>query len=142
MNLVISAIEYFEQQLTEAKSEINMTGSIEKLASALPGIVAYRYNQLQEVEAILELLNIQLRKIRGEKFKHYLESYARTLTTRDAEKYADSDKDVLEYSEFVNFFAIIRNKYLGIMKGLENKSFQINNIVKLRVAGLDDASLD
>lgn len=138
---MLDAQQYFDAQLIEARKEVNVSGSLERLAAMLPGITEYRFAQFQEVEAILELLNIQLKRKRGEKFRFYLEQYNRTLTTRDAEKYADADPDVLDYSEFVNFFALIRNRYSGIMKGLESKSFQINNIVKLRAAGLDDAEI-
>ncbi len=127
--------------MIEARKEVNISGSLERLSATLPGIMEYRFAQLQEVESILELLNIQLKRKRGEKFRFYLEQYNRTLTTRDAEKYADADQDVLDYSEFVNFFALIRNRYMAITKGLESKSFQINNIVKLRTAGLDDANI-
>ena len=44
-------------------------------------------------------------------------------------------------SNFINEFALVRNKYLGLLKAIDAKQFQINNIVKLRVAGLDDAEL-
>lgn len=138
---MLDAQQYFDAQLIEARKEINVSGSLERLSATLPGIMEYRFAQLQEVESILELLNIQLKRKRGEKFRYYLEQYNRSLTTRDAEKYADADQDVLDYSEFVNFFAFIRNRYLGITKGLESKGFQINNIVKLRTAGLDDANI-
>jgi len=36
---------------------------------------------------------------------------------------------------------LIRNKYMGLIKALDTKGFQINNIVKLRSAGLEDISL-
>jgi hypothetical protein len=36
---------------------------------------------------------------------------------------------------------MIRNKYLGIMKAIDTKQWQITNIVKLRVAGMDDTTL-
>jgi hypothetical protein len=36
---------------------------------------------------------------------------------------------------------LLRNKWLGVMKGIETKAFQINNIVRLRVAGMEDISL-
>jgi len=36
---------------------------------------------------------------------------------------------------------LVRNKYIGIIKALEAKQFQINNVVKLRAAGLEDISL-
>ena len=41
----------------------------------------------------------------------------------------------------INEFALLRNKFLGLLKAIDAKQFQINNIVKLRVAGLDDAEL-
>jgi hypothetical protein len=41
----------------------------------------------------------------------------------------------------VNEFALVRNKFLGLVKGLDNKQWQITNVVKLRVAGMEDAEL-
>ena len=37
--------------------------------------------------------------------------------------------------------ALIRNKYLGIMKGIEAKNFMLGRITKLRAAGLEDVTL-
>ena len=36
---------------------------------------------------------------------------------------------------------MIRNKYLGLMKAIDVKQWQITNIVKLRVAGMEDTVL-
>ena len=46
-------IDYYEQQLISARSEISVRGKLEKAISDLPGITEYRFNQLQEVEAVL-----------------------------------------------------------------------------------------
>jgi GR25 family glycosyltransferase involved in LPS biosynthesis len=35
----------------------------------------------------------------------------------------------------------MRNKWLGVLKALDQKQWQITNVVKLRVAGMEDASL-
>jgi hypothetical protein len=107
----------------------------------MPGIVEYRFNQLQEVEAILEWLGIQLRRKRSESFRKYTENYNRALTSRDAERYVDGDSDVVEWQLLINEFAMVRNKYLGLMKAIDAKQFQINNIVKLRVAGMEDTTM-
>ena len=80
------AIEHFERELLDAKKEVKIVGNIEKAAASMPGIVEHRYNQLQEIEAILNHLNIQLRKIRRRHFQKYLEGYQRAVTSRDAEK--------------------------------------------------------
>jgi hypothetical protein len=63
------------------------------------------------------------------------------LSSRDAEKYADGEQEVVEYEEIVNEVALVRNQYLGIIKALESKNWTLSNIVKLRVSGLEDASI-
>ena len=56
-----AAIGYFEHELEEAKAEVRIRGNVEKSAAEMPGIVEHRFNQLQELEAILEYLNTELR---------------------------------------------------------------------------------
>ena len=107
----------------------------------MPGVVEQRFGQLQEIESILEFLNIELRRMRSEKFRKFLEHYNRQLTSRDAEKYVDGDPDVVNQQHLINEFALLRNKYIGLSKALDANQFQINNIVKLRAAGLEDVSL-
>ena len=56
--------DYYEKELIAAKADIKINGKVEKELSNLPGETEHRFNQLQEIEAVLEHLNIQLRKIR------------------------------------------------------------------------------
>ena len=141
INNIPKAIQYFEDELIEAKSQIRIKGNVEKAAAEMPGIVEQRFNQLQELEAILEYLNIELRRLRSSFFKKYLENYARALSSRDVEKYVDGEADVVAYEKIINEFALMRNKWLGVTKALDQKQWQLTNIVKLRVAGMEDASL-
>jgi hypothetical protein len=138
---IIPAIDYYEKQLNEARIECSLKGNVEKHSRDMPGIVEHRFNQLQEIEAILEYLNIELRKIKTEKYRKFLEHYNKALSSRDADKYADGDADVVDQQHICNEFALVRNKYMGLIKALDAKQFQINNIVKLRAAGLEDISL-
>ncbi len=141
LNELPNAIQFFEHELISARSECKLHGSVEKAAANLPGIVEHRFNQLQEIEAILEYLNIELKRLRSKFFKKYLENYQRALSSRDVEKYVDGEADVVDYEKIINEFALIRNKWLGVLKSLDQKQWQITNIVKLRVAGMEDASL-
>lgn len=139
---IIECIEHFEDEYAASRKELTIKGKpLEKHSSELPGIFEHRFSQLQEIEAILEHLNILLRKKRSETFKKYFEHYQRQLSARECEKYVDSEPDVVDLTHLVNEFALLRNKYLSMIKGLDAKSFQINNIVKLRVAGLEDAEV-
>jgi hypothetical protein len=135
------AIQYFQDELVSARNEVQISGSIEKAAANMPGIVEHRFNQLQELEAILEYLNIELRRLRSSFFKKYLENYQRALSSRDVDKYVDGEADVVDYEKIINEFALVRNKWLGVLKALDQKQWQLTNIVKLRVAGMEDASI-
>ncbi|NBR61837.1 MAG: hypothetical protein EBT86_09365, partial [Actinobacteria bacterium] len=115
--------------------------SVEKSISQLPGITEHRFNQLQEIEAVLNFLNIQLRKIRKTYFQKYLENYNRALSSRDAEKYTDGTDEVVDMETIINEVALIRNKYLAVVKGLESKSFSMGHLVKLKTAGMEDYSV-
>ena len=135
------AVAYFETELVQAKAECKLVGNVEKSAAMMPGIVEQRFNQLQELEAILNYLNIELRRLRSSFFKKYLENYQRALSSRDVEKYVDGEADVVDYEKIINEFALMRNKWLGVLKALDQKQWQITNVVKLRVAGMEDATL-
>jgi len=136
-----NAVLHFENELVQAKTECKLKGNVERAAAEMPGIVEHRFNQLQEIEAILNYLNIELRRLRSSYFKKYLENYQRALSSRDVEKYVDGEADVVDYEKIINEFALMRNKWLGVLKALDQKQWQITNVVKLRVAGMEDATL-
>ena len=134
-------IAYYEKELESARRDCNIGGLVEKNISALPGITEHRFNQLQEIEAILNHLNIQLRKIRRRHFQKYLEGYARALSSRDAEKYVDGEDEVVDFETIINEVAFLRNRFLGIMKAMESKNFMLGHVVRLRAAGMEDIQL-
>lgn len=135
-------IDYFENELANARIELSLKGkSLEKHAAELPGLVEMRFTQLQEVEAILEYLNVQLKKDRSIEFKKFLEAYNKTLSSRDAEKYVDGVQGIVDSTLLINEIALLRNKFLSITKGMEAKNFMIGHITKLKCAGLDDSGI-
>jgi len=134
-------LDHFYLELDQARLEVKIHGNVERASAQLPGIVEQRFNQLQEIEAVLEYLNIELRRIRSKSFKKYLENYQRALSSRDCEKYVEGEADVVDMEKVINEFAMLRNQWLGIIKGLDIKGYQINNIIKLRAAGLEDIVL-
>lgn len=135
------AVAYYEAELLLAKQDVIVSGNIERASANMPGIVETRFNQLQEIEGILEYLNIELRRLRSQHFRKYLENYQRTLSSRDCEKFVDGESDVVDFEKIINDIALLRNKWLGIIKALDVRQYQLSNIVKLRTSGLEDASI-
>ena len=141
LSTIPAFIDYYEHELMSAKSDCGVKGNLEKNVASLPGITEHRFNQLQEIEAVLNYLNIQLRKIRRKHFQKYLESYARALTSRDAEKYVDGEDEVIDFETIINEVALVRNKWLGLLKGIESKNFMLGHVARLRTAGMEDVTL-
>lgn len=137
-----NAMAYFENEISDAKDETRIIGSLEKNAQELSGITSHRFGQLQEIEAILKYLNIKYDKMRSDHYKKYLERYQRELTDRSIEKYIDGEDDIVNMCILINEVGLVRNKYLALMKGLEIKNWQISNITRLRIVGMEDAHLD
>jgi hypothetical protein len=134
-------IDHYEQELLTARRDCVIAGNLEKNVASLPGVTEYRFNQLQEIEAVLNYLNIQLRKIKQKHYKKYLEGYNRALTSRDAEKYAEAEDEVVDFETIINDVALIRNKWLGLLKGIESKNFMLGHVARLRTAGMEDISV-
>jgi hypothetical protein len=141
LSVIPDFISHYESELITAKNEVKIYGNVEKNIAGLPGITEHRFNQLQEIEAVLNFLNIKLRQIRRKHFQKYLEAYNRALTSRDAEKYVDGEDEVIDFETIINEVALLRNRWLGIMKGLEAKQWQMGHIVRLRTAGMEDIQI-
>jgi len=135
------AVSYYESEIASASNESRIMGNLEKNAQELPGITSHRFGQLQEIEAILKYLNIRYDKMRSDHYRRYNERYQRDLSDRSIEKYIDGETDIVGMLTLINEMGLIRNKYLALMKGLEIKHYQLTNIVKLRVVGMEDANL-
>ena len=142
INNIPRTVAFFEGELKVARTELDMSvKTLEFHSKTLPGITEHRFAQLQEVEAILEYLNIEHKKIRNKAFRSYLYNFEKTLSSRDADKFTDGDDTVIASAMLVNEVALLRNKYLAYHKGLEAKHWQLSNIVKLRCAGLEEVSI-
>ena len=123
-------INYYEAELHAAKGDIKIHGKVEKELSNLPGETEHRFNQLQEIEAVLEYLNIQLRKIRRKHFQKYLEAYQRALTSRDAEKYVDGEELIEIFGVFLSMRVLTPSAsqfwafFFGcVVKGFQSRSY-------------------
>ena len=50
----------------------------------------------------------------------------------------ETEDEVVDFETIINEVALLRNRWLGVMKGLETKQWQMGHIVRLRTAGMED----
>lgn len=141
LSLLPDMIEFYNNELETAKQETKILGSLERNNQQLPGQVAHRFDQLQDIESVLKFLNVRYDKMRSDHYRRYLERYNRELSDRSIEKYIDGENDIVDMSCLINEVALVRNRYLGIMKAFDAKSYSMGNITRLRIAGMNDHEL-
>lgn len=132
------ALLFFNKELETAEAETRIQGNVSQECGRLPGVQSFRNTQFNEVQAILNYLELKLKKAKTDAFKKYLEAYNRSLSSRDADKYADVDDDVMDLSMLIAEVSLVRDRYLSICNALNTKQFQLNNIVRLRTTGMED----
>lgn len=138
---VKEAIEILEEDYANAMQDTRMEGNLEKLHRDMPGIIAWRFSQLQEIEAILEHLNIQKTMLLKKHHKNIMDTYNRSMSSTDIWKYAEAEEEVISMSDLINSFALVRNKWQGVIKALKTKEYQLGNINRLYSEGLETTSL-
>lgn len=137
------AILYYDNEYEEALKDLDMKGSMSHMMCRIPGLIQYRFSQLQDLCAICEYMEVEKNKVVSTKFKAYLEGYSKkVISSRDAEKFVSADPDVDNISKKYIAICLSRDMFLGIYESLKTKNFQITNIVKLKSAGIDDFTID
>lgn len=137
---LVEALDYFEKEYEEARLDLEVKGKrIEEVSRKLPGMVEYRFGQLQEIEAILALFELRVSRATADSKKRYLENYQRNLSERTAEKYAEVDDEVFDLKLLIIEISRVRNLFLSLTKGMEYLHFQLTNLIKLRQAGIEDS---
>ena len=71
LSKIPDCVAYFDNELLEARKQCKIYGNLERASASLPGIVEERFSQLQQLEAILEYLNIELRRLRSKTFRKF-----------------------------------------------------------------------
>ena len=140
---IVDCIDYYDKEYEDATSEVKLKGkgNLADESARLSGQFEYRYRQLQELEAILKYLEIQLNIERAKVYKSLLETYKRALSSADLKHYIELEDEVILLNVMVNETALARNKFLSITKAFETKGFQINNVIKLVSAGIEDVQI-
>lgn len=134
---LVSFLEYFYKQYEIGRERLEIKGSLEKAAKQISLEVELRFSQLQVINGVVRHYEIEEEKLRAAAFRKYMESYSRSLSSRDAEKYAAGEEDVIALQHVLNEVVLLRNLFVGLTKALETKHFQITNVIKLRVAGIE-----
>lgn len=141
LTVALEAVDAYMEVYPEAKRALRGDGRIETMATKLAGLTEERWTQLQDLDAIVEYLTTREKKSHIDKTKFYMEGYQRTLTYAQAKDYAETTDEVQTIRVVRQQVGNARDIFMGIFKGLDVMNYQISNVTKLRVAGVEDAEI-
>jgi hypothetical protein len=123
------------------EAQIRKGVRVEEISARIPGLAERNWGLYQECDAILKYIEIQIDRAQGRARKNYIEHYNRDLNANQVEKYAAADDKVLAYRAIAIEVGLVRGKFTALSKNIEMAHFQIGNLTKLRVAGIEDATI-
>ena len=140
---LVAAMNYYQKEYEEGVKATKPEQGVRlwEISRELPGHMAFRYNQWQELNAIHEWLEVREEAMIRKAADDLQKNYARTMSTRDAVSLAETDINVLAMRTIRIEVKLMASKFAGITKGLEFLHYQIGHLVKLREAGIEDATI-
>jgi hypothetical protein len=100
------------------------------------------YDQaLQECKTVEDIVRMKLEEKEGHLYKKYNENHQRALGQRDIGQYIKGDPEYVEIYEIILEIVHVRRKLESIVEALKSMGWSISNIVKLRIAQLEYATL-
>jgi hypothetical protein len=140
---VFEAIAYFDAEYQEARDEMkDLRGQrLIEVQARFPGIIAYRYEQMAELDSIIAFLEIREEATVGEKRRFYVEHYNRKLTDQMVNKFAESHPEVIALKEIRNRVVAVRNRFFALSKAHDAMQYRFSSISDLWCAGMTDAIL-
>lgn len=132
----------YEALVAEAEPIFKLEGRLlEEICKTIPHYQA-RYDQAyHEVKALEEWINVAKERKLARLWKKYNEGYSRQLTTRDIQAYINGEKDIVDLNQLIVETTLIKNNLFAIVDAVKQMAWTMSNIVKLRVAQIQDTSL-
>ena len=96
---------------------------------------------LQEAKVIEEFVKSKLESIEAIIYKETIENSQRALTATDIKMWIKSDSRYIEYNQLLVDSGYVKNMLQSIIDALQTMGWSLSNIVKLRIAAIEDITL-
>lgn len=135
------AIEFYLKEYEEAKKEVNVK-SYMRMSDAIAAISSnfeHRLDQYSDLESIYQFFDNKYKKLRGALTQKIINNSPKAINSTDLKAFIDANEVVAEYVDKLLLIDSVRKKYEGLSKAFDVLNWQMSNLVKLQIAGLDGA---
>jgi len=118
-----------------------VVGNLTEQAAELPGHQGYYGAATSEITSYRKRMEAIVRHKRGMLFRFYSEKYPKALGARDIDQYINSDAEYSDLNEILLEIMQYEGKFESLMTAYTTKNWQISNVTKLYVVGLEDIEI-
>lgn len=143
ITLVLQYIDRYEQAIEDVEPYFTLESrKVAEVCATVPRKTAQFRTYGAELKSIASLLELRRDEIEGRRWKAYNEGNNKQLTSKDIQQYIKGDAEYVNTSELLLEIEFLRNKINAIIDALDTLHWQLNNIVKLQIASLEQAVID
>jgi len=137
-----SILEEYEHALKDVEEHLNLKGKkLEHANRENPAYHVYYDQRRIELHTIVKYMELRVSKTRGKLFRSFTEAYQRDLSDRAKDKYIDSEEAYLTIYEIYLEVKELYDKYQAVCDAFTTRGYALNNITKIRVASMEDATI-
>lgn len=131
-----------EKRLDGWEKNIQLDGKNIEIANVeQPSWIAY-YDQLcVETGIILDYVELQVKKVRAERIKYVRSNSSREYTDTAIQKVIDDNEEFIKIQELYLEVKEIYDKCKAVVEAFKQRSYSLNNIVKIREAELENITI-
>lgn len=134
-----SVLYEYEQALEGIEDVLRIKGKKLEQANVENAAWQHYYDQKRlELKTIVDYLEARVDQVKGRLFKSYTETSPRELSDRAKTQYINNEKAYLDMYELYLEAKEVHAKYNTAVEAFTSRGYSLNNIVKLRVASLED----
>ena len=137
------ALDWYLEELNGGQEAISINGNLMSQNQIHPGLIAYYDAMHTDLDMILELVERNYRITRGTILKQWAEDppTSKKLSTTEQKEIVETEPDVMEAFELVQEVKYVYSHYSSLLKALEQRGYTLNNIVKLRLANMEEVEV-
>lgn len=141
--VIVDALKWYEDELEQAFLDTDISGNLVRANQNQPGFVAYYDAMHTDLDAILELVERNLRVEKAKIMKEWLTNPPTNLKTNTTElkMLLEAHEDVVTASDIVAEVRYVYKQYGSLLKALDSRGYTLNNIVKLRTANMEEVEI-
>lgn len=143
MGEIVPALEYYSKAWEEGNAELEIAGNLSKQNRDHVGLVAFYDAMHSDLDAILGIVERNLRIQRGLVLREYVDNGVTNakINATELKTIMESDQRIIDASMLVDEVKYVYKQFSSLMKAAEARGFALNRITNLRIAGLEEVEV-